>query len=252
MAVLAHLDPLRDGMPGLTIVAEAAGAAVPEPATPLLAAAGVEPVEDPDTSRKLILGTRDADVKLVIIRAADVLRQPSGPRIGSSRVTISTVGLLPQIERYTEEGHPAARGKDPGPHRNAIEEHYRHNDAFVGEVMAKLEKGDMLVVLSDHGFTSFRRGVNLNAWLLANGYLKLKEGRDGSAEWLRDVDWSATKAYALGLAGMFLNVKGRESEGIVEPGEQCDDGNFSNNDACLNTCRFAECGDGLSEAHRVL
>ena len=122
--------------------------------------------------------------------------------------------------RYTEEGHPAAGGKDPGPHRNAIEEHYRHNDAFVGEVMARLRKGDMLVVLSDHGFTSFRRGVNLNAWLLANGYLKLKEGADGSSEWLRDVDWSETKAYALGLAGLFLNVKGREGEGIVEPGEE--------------------------------
>jgi predicted AlkP superfamily phosphohydrolase/phosphomutase len=122
--------------------------------------------------------------------------------------------------RYTEEGHPAARGKDPGPHKNTIEEHYRHNDAFVGEVMAKLRKGDLLIVLSDHGFTSFRRGVNLNAWLLANGYLQLKDGADGSAEWLRDVDWSRTKAYALGLAGMFLNVKGREAEGIVEPGEE--------------------------------
>jgi predicted AlkP superfamily phosphohydrolase/phosphomutase len=122
--------------------------------------------------------------------------------------------------RYTEEGHPAARGKDPGPHNDAIEEHYRHNDAFVGEVMAKLRKGDLLIVLSDHGFTSFRRGVNLNAWLLANGYLALKEGADGSAEWLRDVDWSRTKAYALGLAGLFLNVKGREAEGIVEPGEE--------------------------------
>ncbi len=122
--------------------------------------------------------------------------------------------------RYTEEGHPAARGKDPGPYKNAIEEHYRHNDAFVGEVLDKLQEGDMLMVLSDHGFTSFRRGVNLNAWLLANGYLKLKEGADGSAEWLQDVDWSQTKAYALGLAGLFINQKGRESQGIVEPGEE--------------------------------
>ncbi|MCP4658169.1 MAG: nucleotide pyrophosphatase, partial [bacterium] len=52
----------------------------------------------------------------------------------------------------------------------------------------------------------------------AEGYLKLKEGTDGSSEWLRDVDWSGTRAYALGLTGMFLNVKGREAEGIVEPG----------------------------------
>ena len=122
--------------------------------------------------------------------------------------------------RYTEEGHPAAEGIDPGEHKDAIEKHYLHNDAFVGEVLEKLQEGDMLMVLSDHGFTSFRRGVNLNAWLLANGYLKLKEGADGSAEWLRDVDWSQTKAYALGLAGLFVNQKGRESQGIVEPGEE--------------------------------
>jgi predicted AlkP superfamily phosphohydrolase/phosphomutase len=90
----------------------------------------------------------------------------------------------------------------------------------VGEVLEKLQDGDMLMVLSDHGFTSFRRGVNLNAWLLENGYLKLKEGADGGAEWLRDVDWSQTKAYALGLAGLFVNQKGRESQGIVEPGDE--------------------------------
>ncbi len=54
----------------------------------------------------------------------------------------------------------------------------------------------------------------------ANGYLTLKEGTDGSSEWLRDVDWSRTKAYCLGLTGMFFNLKGREGEGIVEPGEE--------------------------------
>jgi len=122
--------------------------------------------------------------------------------------------------RYTEEDHPAARGKDPGPHKDAIERHYLHNDAFVGEVVAKLREGDMLMVLSDHGFTSFRRGVNLNAWLLRSGYLKLKPGADGRAEWLSDVDWSGTRAYALGLAGIYLNVSGREARGVVEPGEE--------------------------------
>jgi predicted AlkP superfamily phosphohydrolase/phosphomutase len=122
--------------------------------------------------------------------------------------------------RYLEEGHPAARGKEDAEHRDAIEQLYLHNDAMVGRVMEKLKKGDVLMVLSDHGFTSFRRGVNLNAWLHANGYLKLKEGTDGSQEWLRDVDWSETRAYALGLTGMFLNIAGRESEGIVEPGKE--------------------------------
>ena len=123
--------------------------------------------------------------------------------------------------RYIEEGHPADEGRDTG-HRRAIEELYQRNDDLVGRVMDQMRKGDLLMVLSDHGFTSFRRGVNLNAWLLANGYLALKPGANGSTEWLRDIDWSRTKAYTLGLTGMFLNVTGRESEGIVAPGAEAE------------------------------
>ena len=122
--------------------------------------------------------------------------------------------------RYIEEGHPAAEGREDAEHRNAIEELYLKNDELLGQVMEKLKDGDLLMVLSDHGFTSFRRGINLNSWLLENGYLHLKEGCDGSSEWLRDVDWSKTRAYALGLTGMFLNIKGREEHGIVAPGAE--------------------------------
>jgi predicted AlkP superfamily phosphohydrolase/phosphomutase len=64
------------------------------------------------------------------------------------------------------------------------------------------------------------RGDRACAWLLREGYLTLKPGTDGSSEWLRDVDWSATRAYALGLTGMFLNLKGREASGIVSPGAE--------------------------------
>jgi predicted AlkP superfamily phosphohydrolase/phosphomutase len=121
--------------------------------------------------------------------------------------------------RYLEKGHPAGRGREDAEHKDAIEKLYLHNDALVGRVMERLKPGDLMMVLSDHGFTSFRRGVNVNAWLHANGYLHLREGAEGSAEWLLDVDWSKTKAYALGLTGMFLNVKGREAQGIVEPSD---------------------------------
>lgn len=120
--------------------------------------------------------------------------------------------------RDIDQGHPAARGREKAPHRHAIRELYKHNDALVGRVREKLRDGDVLMVISDHGFTSFRRGVNLNQWLLREGYLTLKPGTDGRAEWLRDVDWSKTKAYVLGLTGLFLNLKGREAQGIVEPG----------------------------------
>jgi predicted AlkP superfamily phosphohydrolase/phosphomutase len=122
--------------------------------------------------------------------------------------------------RYYEEGHPAGPNRETAEHRHAIEEMYAHCDRLVGRVMAKLRKDDVMIVLSDHGFTSFRRGVNLNSWLLAHGYLTLKPGCDGSTEWLRDVDWSRTRAYAVGLTGIFLNLAGREGEGIVAPGAE--------------------------------
>lgn len=101
----------------------------------------------------------------------------------------------------------------------AVRELYEHNDALLGRVMSRLQPDDVLLVLSDHGFTSFRRGVNLNSWLLANGYLALKSGSSGTSEWLRDVDWTRTRAFALGLTGMFLNLQGRESGGIVPRAE---------------------------------
>ncbi len=104
----------------------------------------------------------------------------------------------------------------------AIEDQYKRNDALVGRVVEQLGDDDVLFVLSDHGFTSFRRGVNLNAWLLEHGYLTLKKGCDGTENWLQDVDWSQTRAYAVGLVGLFLNIKGREEHGIVAAGEEAD------------------------------
>ena len=122
--------------------------------------------------------------------------------------------------RYLEKDHPAARGRGDAEHRHAIRDLYKRNDALVGRVMAQLRDGDVLMVISDHGFSSFRRGVNLNSWLRQEGYLVLKDGSDGGEEWLRGVDWTKTSAYCLGLTGMFLNVKGREQQGIVAPGAE--------------------------------
>ena len=61
------------------------------------------------------------------------------------------------------------------------------------------------------------RCVNLNAWLHQNGYLALKDGKTESGDWFEDVDWSRTRAYTMGLNGLYMNMKGREREGIVEP-----------------------------------
>lgn len=122
--------------------------------------------------------------------------------------------------RYIEDGHPAAEGIDNPEYADAIEKQYIRNDGIVGRVLEKINDDDVLFVLSDHGCTSFRRGVNLNAWLLKEGYLTLKTGADPSEPWLQSVDWSKTKAYAVGLVGIFLNIRGREAKGIVSPGEE--------------------------------
>jgi predicted AlkP superfamily phosphohydrolase/phosphomutase len=74
----------------------------------------------------------------------------------------------------------------------------------------------VLFVLSDHGFASFERGCDLNAWLREQGHLALKPGATGERQYLQDIDWSRTKAYAIGLAGLYINQKGREAQGIVD------------------------------------
>jgi predicted AlkP superfamily phosphohydrolase/phosphomutase len=86
-----------------------------------------------------------------------------------------------------------------------------------------MNKNSALVIMSDHGFKSFRRGFNLNSWLYRSGYLHLKDGKTTSGEWFKDVDWSRTRAYGLGLGGLYLNQNGREAQGIVEPGEDTAD-----------------------------
>jgi len=121
--------------------------------------------------------------------------------------------------RYLEAGHPAGAGRETAEHRDAIRDLYKRNDELVGRVMGKLHDGDLLMVISDHGFASFRRGVNLNTWLQREGYLVMKPDGDATAEWLRDVDWTRTRAYCIGLTGLFLNVQGREAQGTVAPAD---------------------------------
>lgn len=132
--------------------------------------------------------------------------------------------------RFREPDHPAnavarARGADPAAeagYARVIEEHYRRCDRVVGTVLAQADDDTLVVVLSDHGFTSFRRGVHLNSWLHANGFLHLRGGTEPgeeAGEFLRHVDWSRTRAYALGIGGIYLNLAGREGHGIVPPVE---------------------------------
>jgi len=122
--------------------------------------------------------------------------------------------------RYLEKDHPANAGKDVEQHKDAILEMYKRADAMVERVMRKLGPKDLFLVISDHGFQSFRRGVNLNTWLRQQGMLYLKDGMAESGDWFKNVDWSRTQAYAFGLAGIYINQKGREGDGMVEAGEE--------------------------------
>jgi predicted AlkP superfamily phosphohydrolase/phosphomutase len=102
---------------------------------------------------------------------------------------------------------------------SVIEELYKKMDVLIGRTMEKMSKDSLLLVVSDHGFKSFEWGVNLNSWLHQQGYLTLREGA-ASGDWFQDVDWSMTRAYSLGLNGVYLNMKGRESQGTVEAGPE--------------------------------
>jgi predicted AlkP superfamily phosphohydrolase/phosphomutase len=85
------------------------------------------------------------------------------------------------------------------------------------------------MVMSDHGFHSFRRGVNLNTWLVQNGYMAFegrlddKKGLEdlfGRGKFFEGVDWSRTKAYAVGLGQIYFNLRGREGQGVVSAGSE--------------------------------
>jgi predicted AlkP superfamily phosphohydrolase/phosphomutase len=126
--------------------------------------------------------------------------------------------------RFREKEHPANRHhQDYRPElARVIEENYQACDALVGEAMASADDQTLFMVLSDHGNNSFQRGLHLNTWLYEQGLLALKKGAqpgEEAGEFFRQVDWAKTKAYALGLGGIYLNLQGREAQGIVDPAE---------------------------------
>ncbi len=123
--------------------------------------------------------------------------------------------------RFREEDHPANRSARTGDFHQAIEQHYRDCDAIVGRVTKRADERTLLIVLSDHGFGSFRRGMHLNTWLFEQGLLAFKGDflPDEEQHLLRNVDWDRTKAYALGLGSIYLNRRGREANGILDGNE---------------------------------
>jgi predicted AlkP superfamily phosphohydrolase/phosphomutase len=125
--------------------------------------------------------------------------------------------------RLMDPKHPEYDATLAEQNGSAIRDFYQQMDQVLGEVQARLDDRTTLLVLSDHGFAPYYRSFNLNTWLLHNGYIALKEGASAdSNEPLANVDWSKTRAYGLGLNGLYLNLRGRESQGTIEPGVQAD------------------------------
>ena len=132
----------------------------------------------------------------------------------------TTDSIQHMFYRYLDEKHPALHTDQANMGPEVMEQMYAKMDDLVGKVLEKLGKKDILIIMSDHGIKSFRRGINMNSWLYRNGYLSLKEGKQQSEEWFKDVDWDKTKAYGLGLGGIYLNIKNRESQGTVAQGDE--------------------------------
>lgn len=116
--------------------------------------------------------------------------------------------------RAMDPDHPAYTSAD-APYRTVVEDLYVEMDTVVGETAARLGPHDLLVVMSDHGFASWRRAVNMNSWLRDAGYLVVTSDHAGLAPGLTGVDWTKTRAYAVGLNGIYVNTQGREGKGIV-------------------------------------
>lgn len=120
-----------------------------------------------------------------------------------------------------EDKHPIRPAAEAKKYNGVVEDLYAEMDGIVGEVAKRVADDATLLVMSDHGFCNFRRQFNLNTWLRKEGYLGPADCKtlvNPSAGKL--VDWSKTRAYGMGLNGLYVNLKGRERDGIVDPGER--------------------------------
>ena len=127
--------------------------------------------------------------------------------------------------RFRDRQHPGFEPDLSPELATRIEEHYQRCDRLLASVLERVDEDTLLIVLSDHGFGTFRRAFDTNTWLWENGLLALKDGKRPSeelGEGFPHVDWSKTYAYAVGLGGIYLNFKGREGGGILEEGTEAD------------------------------
>jgi predicted AlkP superfamily phosphohydrolase/phosphomutase len=123
--------------------------------------------------------------------------------------------------RLEDPTHPLYDEELAAEYGGVIEHYYTRLDSVLGHALERVGPETTVICLSDHGFTSFRRNFHLNTWLYKNGYIALRdEFREESDEFFENVDWTGTRAYALGINGLYINQIGREKDGTVAPGAE--------------------------------
>ncbi len=134
-------------------------------------------------------------------------------------------GNLDQIShmmfRPLDPEHPAYDAEKDAPFAHVIPDVYAELDGVVGATLERMGPNTTLIVMSDHGFASVRRQFNLNAWLRENGFLAVLDPYlEQDPGLFLNVDWSRTRAYGLGLNGLYINLRDRERNGIVSPSDR--------------------------------
>jgi predicted AlkP superfamily phosphohydrolase/phosphomutase len=141
----------------------------------------------------------------------------------------STDRVQHMMWRFMDPKHPMYDAPLAAQFGDSIERVYRRADQFVGEVLEHIDRGTPVLIVSDHGFHSWRKAVNLNTWLVQQGYMVLQGQQPGEkklddlfggGEFWENVDWSHTRAYAMGIGQIYFNLRGREGKGIVSPGAE--------------------------------
>jgi predicted AlkP superfamily phosphohydrolase/phosphomutase len=144
----------------------------------------------------------------------------------------STDRVQHMMWRLIDPKHPMYDAALAARFGDAILRVYRRADQFVGEVLERIDPRTTVLIVSDHGFHTWRKAVNLNTWLVQEGFMALKtqggaqpgekklDDLFGGGEFWENVDWSRTRAYAMGLGQIYFNLRGREAAGIVSPGAE--------------------------------
>ena len=147
-----------------------------------------------------------------------------GYRTGMSFFYFSSLDQIGHMFwRSFDDQSPAYDAEVAARFGKVLEDYYVEMDRLLGQTLQRADAGTTVLVISDHGFAPFRRSLNLNTWLLENGYLVLRKGAQlNGRNVFRDADWTRTRAYAVGLNGLYLNLRGRERDGIVNPGSEAD------------------------------